>query len=84
MKYSVYMLTSMKATWHYTGHASDVTKRLQTHTSGKVKSTKPWRPLKVFYTEEFDTKSEAVKREMFLKSSRGYLEKRRIIEEYDR
>ncbi len=55
----LYMLTSLKARWHYTGHAEDVEKRTKAHNSGKVRSTRPWRPLKVFYTEEYATKGEA-------------------------
>lgn len=69
MKYYLYMLTSLKATWHYTGHAGDVPKRVQAHNSGKVKSTRPWRPLKLFYTEEYATRSEAFRREMLAENS---------------
>ncbi|MCL4510007.1 MAG: GIY-YIG nuclease family protein [Bacteroidetes bacterium] len=75
MKYYLYILTSLKDTWHYTGHASDVPKRVQAHNSGKVKSTKSWRPFKLIYTEEFNTRSDAFRREMFLKSPRGAEEK---------
>ena len=36
--------------------------------------TKKFKPWKVFYVEEYDTKTEALKRELFLKSPKGYLE----------
>ena len=84
MSYYMYMLSSLKASWHYTGSSDDVPERLKAHNSGKVKSTRPWRPFKLIYTEEYATRSEAFRREMYLKSIDGVDEKRRIIKEYDR
>ena len=39
------------------------------HNSGATKSTKPHRPLIVIYSESFSTKTEALKREIFLKKN---------------
>lgn len=55
-------------------------KRLSEHNRGYTKSTKPYRPWKIVYTEKFKSKSEACKREFYLKHPQGYLEKLRIIE----
>ena len=41
---------------------SDLNRRLNEHNSGKVKSTKNRRPMKLIYTEEFDSKEDAMKR----------------------
>jgi len=49
--------------------ASDL--RLKRHNSGQVRSTKSKRPWVIHYTEEFATKSEAFRREMFFKSFDG-------------
>ena len=47
MSYYMYMLSSLKASWHYTGSSDDVPERLKAHNSGKVKSTRLWRPFRV-------------------------------------
>jgi len=67
-----YILKSEKDRKYYYGHTSYLKKRLKNHNSGKVKSTKSRRPMKMFYSEEFSCKSDAMKREMFFKSIDGY------------
>jgi putative endonuclease len=57
---------------YYYGHCNDIGKRLKRHNAGKVRSTKAYRPWKLIYTEEFETKSEAYKREQYFKSIDGY------------
>ena len=44
MKYFVYFLKSLKNNNIYDGSAFDIDKRLKRHNSGKVKSTKGYRP----------------------------------------
>lgn len=52
----------------YTGWTTDVYKRLETHNSGKgAKYTRGRTPVKLRYFEEFDTKSQALKREHEIK-----------------
>lgn len=52
----------------YTGSTNDVEKRLRDHLAGKgAKYTKSHKPVKILYQEEFDTKSEALKREAEIK-----------------
>ncbi len=70
--YYVYILKSLKDEKHYYGSTSNLDKRLSSHNSGKVRSTKSRRPLIVIYFESFETKSEALKREFFFKSKPGY------------
>ena len=62
MIYFVYILTSLKDSKRYIGMTSDLNRRLSEHNSGKVKSTKNRNPLKLIYTEEFESKEEAMKR----------------------
>ncbi len=53
----------------YTGSTNDLDKRFLTHSSGKGgKYTRSHKPLKIVHTEEFVTKSEALKREIEIKS----------------
>ena len=70
--FSVYILRSKVNQSHYYGHCHDLAMRLKRHNSGKVRSTKAYRPWEVIYTEEFQTKSDAYKREQFFKSIDGY------------
>ncbi|MFC2082306.1 GIY-YIG nuclease family protein [Bacteroidota bacterium] len=66
--YYVYILKSMSHDRFYIGHTKNIEKRLSDHNRGKVKSTKPFVPWEIVYTEEFKSKSEAFKREMQIKS----------------
>lgn len=53
----------------YTGYSDDPEKRFLEHKNGKgAKYTKSHKPLKIVYQEEFKTKSEALKREIEIKS----------------
>ena len=53
----------------YTGYSDDPEKRFLEHKKGKgAKYTKSHKPLKIAYTERFATKSEALKREIEIKS----------------
>ena len=70
-KYVVYVLKSIKDNFHYIGHSHDLEKRLKTHNKKKVRSTKGHAPFKIIYTETFSTRSEAFKREMYLKQIEG-------------
>ncbi len=78
--YYLYILQSFQKKQFYIGVTGFTpAKRLQEHNSGKTRSTRPFRPWHLIYFEEYSTKSEAYKREYFLKSSNGFLEKKAII-----
>lgn len=68
MTYYVYILECADKTL-YTGYTTDLEKRVETHNTGKTgaKYTKARRPVKLKYSESFDTKSEAMKREWVIK-----------------
>lgn len=52
----------------YCGYSNDVQKRVDTHNKGKgAKYTKTRLPVKLVYTECFETKSEAMKKEYQIK-----------------
>ncbi|MBI2021895.1 GIY-YIG nuclease family protein [Candidatus Daviesbacteria bacterium] len=67
----VYVLQSQKDYKYYIGICKDLTKRLEKHNKGKVRSTKIRRPLKVVYAEEYSSYSAARKREKEIKSFKG-------------
>jgi putative endonuclease len=81
MSYYTYILRSTASNRFYYGHSAQPEQRLKSHNQGKVRSTKAYRPWELFYTEEFHTRSEAAKRELFFKSIDGYnyLREKKII-----
>ena len=71
MSYFSYVLYSLKDGIHYYGSTSNLEKRLKVHNSGKSKFTKGHCLWKIIFFEEFASRSEAMKREMFYKSIDG-------------
>ena len=64
----VYILKCADGTF-YTGWTTDPERRLKAHNSGRgAKYTRSRRPLEIVHLEEFDTKSEALKREAAIKA----------------
>ncbi|MBN9293379.1 MAG: GIY-YIG nuclease family protein [Flavobacteriia bacterium] len=67
-----YVLFSEKHDQIYIGYTSDLINRFHSHNELATKGhTIKFRPWIVIYTEGFDSKTEAMKREKELKSSRG-------------
>ena len=63
----VYILECADGTL-YTGWTTDIQKRVQTHNAGKgAKYTHSRRPVKLVYTETFESKSDALRREYQIK-----------------
>lgn len=71
MPFYTYILQSEKNGRRYFGSCENITTRLELHNAGKVRSTKAYIPYKLIYFEEFDTRSEAYKRELFFKTING-------------
>ena len=71
MKFIVYILQSEIDASFYIGHIYNLEKRLKEHNSGMTRYTAKKRPWKVVYKEIYNTKTEALKRERFLKKQRN-------------
>ena len=68
MPYYVYLLKCRDHTL-YCGYTTDLQKRVEAHNSGKgAKYTKSRLPVEPVYVEEYETKSEALKRECAVKA----------------
>jgi len=76
MPYFIYVLKSESKGSSYTGHTSNLEKRLAEHNNGKSLSTRSGRPWRLVYKEEYMTRSEAASRERYFKSVKGRLELR--------
>jgi len=74
--YYVYILRSELSRRYYIGYSDAPDRRLLEHNSGKVKSTRPFRPWIKVYQEIYETETLAMKREkeIKLKKSRNYIE----------
>ena len=67
----VYVIKSINFDYTYVGQTKDIKTRLEEHNRGKTRSNKRFRPFELVYFERFETRSEAVKRERYLKSGSG-------------
>ncbi|HAF29172.1 MAG TPA: excinuclease ABC subunit C [Bacteroidales bacterium] len=74
--YFIYILYSQKRDRYYVGYTSDVNSRIVKHNSGATTSTKSGIPWSLVYIEEYQEKSEAIRREKAIKKkkSRKYIE----------
>ena len=76
----VYILYSATRNRYYVGHTHDVEQRLLQHNAGRTPSTKQGRPWILCYTEEFNEKSAAAKREVEIKRMKSRLYVETLIE----
>lgn len=69
--YYVYIIKSSLTGNNYVGITGDIERRLKEHNAGYNKSTRHGKPWRLIYQEEFATRVEARKREVYLKSGIG-------------
>lgn len=69
--YIVYILKSESADKSYVGFTGDIVRRLKEHNSGKNNYTKRYIPWRIICKEEYKTKEEARKRELYFKTASG-------------
>ena len=74
----VYVLKSVKDGKLYTGVTKDVGRRLREHNAGRTRSLRGRRPLLLVFTEQYQTKKDAMARERFFKTPRGGLVKQAL------
>ncbi len=70
MMYTVYVLRLEGKKKVYIGVTQNIDERIRTHERGHVRSTRGKAP-RLFYTETFESKTDAWKREKWLKSGAG-------------
>ena len=71
MKFTVYILFSKRFSKHYTGFTSNPEQRLISHNELGNDWTAKYRPWKLVYTKNFETKKEAMAYEKWLKTGAG-------------
>ena len=71
MKFTVYILFSVSFNRHYTGFTSNIQARWQSHSESGNDWTAKYRPWKLIYTQDFETKKDALAYEKWLKTGAG-------------
>ena len=74
-QFTVYVLYSLKDLQFYIGFTTDFDRRMGEHKEGRSKSTASRRPFKVVLVEYYYSKKDAMRRELYFKTTAG----RRIL-----
>jgi putative endonuclease len=69
--YSVYAIKSTKKNYIYVWLTNNLERRIYEHNLWKEKTTKPYTPFILIYSENFETRVEARIKEKYLKSGCG-------------
>jgi len=74
--YIVYIIQSLKDESYYIGQTENINKRIARHNAGKNNYTKKKLPWKLVYTEEYNSRAEAMARERGIKNKKrkSYIE----------
>jgi len=83
MAYFTYILQSLNDGSYYIGSTNDLEARLLKHNTAKSGYTSRKQPWKIVYFETFDSKTEAIKRELFLKKQRNKTFYQRLIDNHN-
>jgi len=67
----VYAIKSNIRNYIYVGLTNNIERRITEHNKGENKTTKPYKPFKLIYSEECETREKAREREKYLKSGIG-------------
>ena len=77
----VYILRSQKDHEFYIGSTNDLKRRIKEHQYGKNISTAKRLPLELIYFEGHKSKEDAIRRETYLKTTKGRTMLRQILKE---
>lgn len=80
--YYVYILQSTVNDSFYIGSTSNLKRRFVEHNCGKSRYTAHLRPLKLIFYEAYLLKSDAQRREIYLKTTRGRTSLRTMLKDY--
>ena len=69
--YYTYAISSQSRKYIYVGITNNLKRRLDEHNKGNNKTTKAYRPFKMIFFDEFQTRVEARQKEKYLKSGIG-------------
>ena len=67
----VYVLKSKLKNFLYVGYSTDYKERIKRYNNGDIQSTKSFRPYKLVFLEVYINKTDAKRRELYLKTTKG-------------
>jgi len=79
--YYVYVLLSNKDNNFYIGFTENIDQRFDEHNAGKNVSTKLRRPFNCIYYEAHTSKSDALRRERYFKTTKGKVTLKQILKD---
>lgn len=79
--YYVYVIERSDRSF-YVGYSTNLKKRIIAHNKGKIYSTKFRLPIKLILYEAYLQKSDAKRRELYLKTSKGKTTLRTMLKDY--
>ena len=82
MNFCTYILFSEKLNKFYIGSTNDIDRRLDDHNRGKSPFTKTGMPWILVYKETFQTRSEALKREKYIKNQKSTIYIKSLIDKF--
>jgi putative endonuclease len=82
MPFFLYLIYSLTIDQYYTGHTSDLEDRLYRHNNSGSKSTKKAKDWKIVYMKSFETRSDAMRREVEIKQKRNRKNIEELINKY--
>lgn len=65
--YYVYIIKSKKRKWHYVGFTENIERRIKSHNSGKIVSTKYYKPFILVFVQIVKDRKNARDLEKYLK-----------------
>jgi putative endonuclease len=77
--FTVYIMQSLADGRRYIGSTQDLLRRHREHQMGETRSTRGRGPWQVIYTEVYAERSEAVRRERYLKALKSRVALERLI-----
>jgi putative endonuclease len=77
--YYVYAISSIVRKYIYIGITDDLERRLNLQQKGYNKTTKPYRPFKLIYSEQLADRIQARSREKYFKSTSGRMMLNKLI-----
>ncbi len=69
--YYVYAIKSVARNYIYVGLTDNLDRRLSEHNNGHNRTTKPYAPFILIWSNSYPTRAEARKKEKYLKSGTG-------------
>lgn len=78
----VYILKSKTKNFIYTGFTSNLKKRFQEHNNKQELSTKFFAPFELIHYEAYKNKKDAIRREKYLKTTKGKTTPRTMLKDY--